>query len=57
MSKTVVIRHQGAVSTSQRGVLVTPTDLSQTATQDISGAMTAILADVFALYRASRFSR
>lgn len=50
MSKTVVIRHQGAMSTSQRGVLVTPTDLSRTATQDISGAMNAILADVFALY-------
>jgi len=31
-------------------VLVTPTDLSRTATQDISGAMNAILADVFALY-------
>ena len=31
MSKTVVIRHRGAVSTSQRGVLVsTPTDLSRT---------------------------
>jgi len=38
------------MSTSQRGVLVTPTDLSRTATQDISGAMNAILADVFALY-------
>ena len=50
MTKTVVIRHQDAVSTSQRGVLVTPTDLSRTATQDISGAMNAILADVFALY-------
>jgi len=44
MNKTVVIRHQGAVSASQRGVLVTPTDLSRTATQDISGAMNAILA-------------
>lgn len=50
MSKTVVIRHQGGVSTSQRGALVTPTDLSRTATQDISGAMNAMLADVFALY-------
>ena len=50
MSKTVVIRRQGAVSTSQRGALVTPTDLSRTATQDISGAMNAILADVSALY-------
>ena len=30
--------------------LVTPTDLSRTATKDIAGAMNAILADVFALY-------
>ena len=50
MNKPVVIRHQGAVSASQRGVPVTPTDLSRTATQDISGAMNAILADVFVLY-------
>jgi starvation-inducible DNA-binding protein len=33
-----------------RGVLVTPTDLSATATKEIAGAMNAILADVFALY-------
>jgi starvation-inducible DNA-binding protein len=33
-----------------RGPLVTPTDLTATATKDISGAMNAILADVFALY-------
>lgn len=30
--------------------LATPTDLSRSATKDISGAMNAILADVFALY-------
>jgi len=30
--------------------LITPTDLKATATRDISGAMNAILADVFALY-------
>jgi starvation-inducible DNA-binding protein len=30
--------------------LVTPTDLSATATKDISGAMNAVLADVYALY-------
>jgi starvation-inducible DNA-binding protein len=30
--------------------LITPTDLSAKATKDISGAMNAILADVFALY-------
>jgi starvation-inducible DNA-binding protein len=33
-----------------RGVLVTPTDLSSTAAKDIGAAMNAILADVFALY-------
>src|SRR3954454_17752842 len=30
--------------------LITPTDLSREATKDISGAMNAVLADVFALY-------
>jgi len=30
--------------------LETPTDLTQAATRDVSGAMNAILADVFALY-------
>ena len=34
----------------QRTALDTPTDLSAEATRDISGAMNAILADVFALY-------
>jgi starvation-inducible DNA-binding protein len=34
----------------QRSPLATPTDLSAAATRDISGAMNAILADVFALY-------
>jgi starvation-inducible DNA-binding protein len=43
MSKTEETR-------GQRAALVTPTDLSATATRDISGAMNAILADVFALY-------
>src|SRR5438067_5159797 len=33
-----------------RGPLVTPTDLSPTATKDISAAMNGLLADVFALY-------
>ena len=33
-----------------RRELATPTDLAVTATKDISGAMNAILADVFALY-------
>ena len=30
--------------------LATPTDLSGSATQDIAGALNAILADVFAMY-------
>jgi starvation-inducible DNA-binding protein len=34
----------------RRAPLVTPTDLSTAATKDISAAMNAILADVFALY-------
>ena len=33
-----------------RSALVTPTDLSSTATKDISAAMNGLLADVFALY-------
>jgi starvation-inducible DNA-binding protein len=33
-----------------RRPLVTPTDLSSTATKDIAAAMNAVLADVFALY-------
>jgi starvation-inducible DNA-binding protein len=34
----------------QRAPLLTPTDLKAAATNDIAGAMNAILADVFALY-------
>jgi len=34
----------------QKAPLLTPTDLSAKASRDISGAMNAILADVFALY-------
>ena len=34
----------------QEAPLITPTDLKAKATEDISGAMNAILADVFALY-------
>src|SRR5438045_7735329 len=33
-----------------RGPLVTPTDLSSTATKDIAAALNGLLADVFALY-------
>jgi starvation-inducible DNA-binding protein len=39
-----------ALKARRRAPLVTPTDLKPAATKDISGAMNAILADVFALY-------
>ena len=39
-----------ALKPRQRSPLATPTDLTPEATQDISAAMNAILADVFALY-------
>ena len=45
-----VIQAKSRAGTTLRGALVTPTDLSADATRDISGAMNAILADVFALY-------
>lgn len=38
------------VKRRQRAPLLTPTDLKAAATKDITGAMNAILADVFALY-------
>lgn len=37
-------------SQASRAPLVTPTDLSSTATKDVSAAMNGLLADVFALY-------
>jgi starvation-inducible DNA-binding protein len=40
----------GEAKRLQEKPLVTPTDLKAAATRDISGAMNAILADVFALY-------
>jgi starvation-inducible DNA-binding protein len=49
MSKGEEARGHGSGPT-QRAALVTPTDLSAAATRDISGAMNAVLADVFALY-------
>jgi starvation-inducible DNA-binding protein len=38
------------VATRRDARLVTPTDLTRAATKEVSGAMNAILADVFALY-------
>jgi starvation-inducible DNA-binding protein len=39
-----------ALKTERKAPLATPSDLSRGATKDITGAMNAILADVFALY-------
>jgi len=47
--KTATNRIQG-LKERERSPLATPTDLTPKATGDISGAMNAILADVFALY-------
>jgi starvation-inducible DNA-binding protein len=49
------MRKNGSTKTSQllrerEAPLATPTDLTPSATKDITGAMNAILADVFALY-------
>ena len=49
MSKVEETRGHGG-GTMQRAAIGTPTDLTPTATRDISGAMNAVLADVFALY-------
>jgi starvation-inducible DNA-binding protein len=49
MSTSQVKRSKGSVA-SLSGALGTPSDLSAAATKDISGAMNAIAADVFALY-------
>jgi starvation-inducible DNA-binding protein len=49
------MRRNGSTKTAElrqrrNAPLTTPTDLTRSATKDISGAMNAILADVFALY-------
>ena len=49
MSAVETKRRQEA-ATRRDAPLLTPTDLSRAATKDVSGAMNAILADVFALY-------
>ena len=50
MSKTIAVRQRRSVSTPRRVAWVSPSYPSETATQDISGALTAVLADAFALY-------
>ncbi len=46
----VTEKNEQDIKRRQRAPLLTPTDLSSAATKDITGAMNAILADVFALY-------
>jgi len=50
MKKTKSATDKTALLRKQRAPLATPTDLDAKATRDVSGAMNAILADVFALY-------
>src|SRR4051812_17814818 len=48
--KTATNGKQQELKRRERTPLATPTDLAPAATKDITGAMNAILADVFALY-------
>jgi starvation-inducible DNA-binding protein len=48
--KTATIGKTQELKHRERTPLATPTDLAPAATRDITGAMNAILADVFALY-------
>ena len=50
MVKTATPPNSQKLKERQRAPLSTPTDLSAEATRDITGALNAILADVFALY-------
>jgi starvation-inducible DNA-binding protein len=49
MGTSGIVRAKGSTART-RVALAAPTDLSATASRDISGAMNAIMADVFALY-------
>ena len=48
--KTLSTEKTQELKERQRAPLATPTDLSEGAVKDVTGAMNAILADVFALY-------
>src|SRR3974390_1499703 len=48
--KTITSTKMDELKQRQRAPVDTPTDLSAEATRDITGAMNAILADVYALY-------
>ena len=48
--KTLSPKKAAAAKTRRGAAIATPTDLGATATKDLSGALNAILADVFAIY-------
>ena len=48
--KPLTLAEEQEIKARQRAPLCTPTDLPDEATRDITGALNAILADVFALY-------
>jgi len=50
MKKTRPAPDKASLQRKQHAPLATPTDLGPKATRDVTGAMNAILADVFALY-------
>lgn len=50
MKKTKSAPDKASLLHKRRAPLATPTDLDARATRDVSGAMNAVLADVFALY-------
>jgi len=50
LMKKSILRNKSELEQRREAPLATPTDLTRSASKDISGAMNAILADVFALY-------
>jgi len=50
LMKKSILRNKSELERRRDAPLATPTDLTRSASKDISGAMNAILADVFALY-------
>ncbi|MBX3146509.1 MAG: DNA starvation/stationary phase protection protein [Gemmatimonadales bacterium] len=50
MAKTVSSQRVTSPKGRRKAPLATPTDLSEAATRDISGALNRLLADIFALY-------
>jgi starvation-inducible DNA-binding protein len=50
MSQSISTRDREHLERERRARLITPTDLTENATRDISAAMNGVLADVFALY-------